>query len=681
MFRISLAAVAALALCLPAVSHAAKVKTWHHHASAHFEKAKFSHAVVSSEGTLRLGRQVQPLAKLGALHVWDVVEDRAGNLFVATGDEGKIFKLTPDGTLTTAYTSEDNQVFCLAAAPDGSIYAGTGPNGTVVRLAPDGTAKVLHTFGQTYVWSLVVAGKDGSVFAGTGPKGTIYQLTSDGTATLFHATRQGHVLCLTQGHDGLLYAGTDKGGLVYRIDAAGKGFVLCSLPQGEVRKLLATPEGVYAITSVPTRRRGGAASTTPSPAADGGKGTPAPSIPAPGTGENSLYRVSPDGTVRELFREKAMLLSLYRDKGRVLLGTGMDGQLFDVDESSREYSEIARFDHGQIHCLCRRRDGSLLIGTGDPGNLYALQDKFAARGTVVSEVLDAKMLSKWGSLRWQADTPPGTRVTIAARAGNVAEPDDTWSDWSAEQANPSQAVLAAPAARFLQYRVTLTTDHSDRTPALRELTLSYRTANLAPEVKAIDVPNLDATTLDGSKKMKLKWTATDPNEDELTYSLHIRKEGWKDWVRLEEELEKKEYEWDTTTTPAGLYQLKVVASDRRDNAAAEALTGERVSGLFAVAHVPPSVTVKFVGLEEGQAVFEASATDPLVRLTAASFAVDGKKWVNVFPTDGLFDSKAETFRFQCDGLTPGSHVLVLRVRDAAGNIGSGDVVFETPERK
>ena len=62
-------------------------------------------------------------------------------------------------------------------------------------------------------------------------------------------------------------------------------------------------------------------------------------------------------------------------------------------------------------------------------------------------------------------------------------------------------------------------------------------------------------------------------------------------------------------------------------------------------------------------------------MTEASFAVDGKRWVNVFPTDGLFDSKTESFRFKTDALRPGTHVLVLRVRNAAGNTGAGDVVI------
>ena len=92
-------------------------------------------------------------------------------------------------------------------------------------------------------------------------------------------------------------------------------------------------------------------------------------------------------------------------------------------------------------------------------------------------------------------------------------------------------------------------------------------------------------------------------------------------------------------------------------------------------HLPPTVSVKLAGFDRGHAIIEATATDPYVRLTEASFAVDGKRWANVFPVDGLFDSKMETFRFKTDELRPGTHVLVLRVRDAAGNVGAGDVVI------
>ena len=196
----------------------------------------------------------------------------------------------------------------------------------------------------------------------------------------------------------------------------------------------------------------------------------------------------------------------------------------------------------------------------------------------------------------------------------------------------------------------------------------------------IDVPNLDAEELDTPKKVKLRWSAEDANEDVVAYSLYVRKDGWKNWVLLDEDLEKSDYEWDTTTTPSGMYRLKVVASDHRDNAPGEALTGERVSDPFVVSHTPPSVQVKVAGIEDGTAHLEATGSSELVRLTAASFSLNGKKWVHVFPTDGLFDSKTETFKFKSETLKPGTYVVVLRVRDAAGNTGSGDVVFTVPAR-
>jgi hypothetical protein len=718
-------------------AQAGKVKVWHHDRPEHFDKAQFKQAVVSNEGAIRLSKQLEPLVGLDAAHVWDIVEDKHGNLFVATGNEGKIFQVTLEGKVSIAYESEDTEVLCLALAGDGSIYAGTGPKGRILHLGPDGKKQLLYQTPENYVWSLAIDPSNQTIYAGTGPKGRIYRVTPDGKANVFYSTKQEHILCLTMDSRGMLYAGTDRNGLVYRIDGNGKGFVLYNAPQTEVQHLLATPDGIYACTGSPSRQHGLGSpggdrlasfssgvpgiltSTTKPKEGDGGHDENAGSVknpktkrtdlstsrssastsspsgsssekeksivthstPPPSSGENSIYRIYPDGTVREVFREKALLLSLLRQNDKILVGSGMEGRLFEIDEGSKEHAEIARLDHGQIHCLLRRHDGSTVLGTGDPGKLYVLKDQFAAKGTIISEVLDAKIISKWGALRWRADVPAGTSMTVAVRSGNVAEPDETWSDWSAEETHPREALITAPTARFLQYRVSLQTTNPAVTPIVHGLSLRYMTTNQSPEVTGIEVPDLDAANLDNPKKIKLKWTSSDPNDDDLSYNLYVRKNGWKDWVRLEEDFDKKEYEWDTTTTPSGTYQFKVVASDRKDNSAEDALTGERISAPFVVAHVPPTITLKVAGIQDDQAMIEASASDPLVRLISASFSLNGKKWINVFPTDGLFDSKTESFRFKTESLKPGTYVLVLRVQDAAGNVGAGDVVFTVRENQ
>lgn len=707
-YRSTLLLIAAFAMLVPAPCLAAKVKVWHENTPSAYDKAHFKQAVIDSEGVVQLAHQLKPLVGLDASRVWSVVEDRQRNLYIATGDDGKLYRLTPDGKLSVAFDSDESEILCLTTGPDGAVYAGTGPGGLIVRIAPGETARVIYRSPEAYIWSLAIDATGQALYAGTGPKGRIYRVTPDGKGTVFYATKQEHVLALAVGPDDMLYAGTDKHGLVYRIDPKGKAFVVYHAPQAEIRTLLVGQDGIYAGTSSPSRHHSSSSSASLD-RSDSGSSPPAfpsalsrdnaktsseesvsessskvhefehshgaSSIPAPSSGENSLYHIGFDGTVREIFREKALLLSLLREGKHIFVGTGMEGQLFEVNTVTKEHSEIARLDHSQIQCLFRRQDGSIIVGTGDPGKLYVLQDRYTASGSVVSEILDAKMISRWGSLRWKAHTPAGTSISFAVRSGNVSEPDDTWSDWSPEQTDAEHATVSAPSARFLQYRVTLATTDATVTPTLESVAVRYVNTNQAPEISSVEVPDMDTVNLENPKKIRFHWSATDANEDELTYSLYIRKEGWKNWVQLEEDLEKKDYDWDTTTAPAGIYRLKVVASDRKDNPEEEALTAERVSAPFVVAHVPPAVTVKVAGMDGDNAVLEATASDPLVRLTAASFAVNGKQWRNVFPSDGIFDSKTESFRFKTEALKPGSYVIVLRVTDAAGNTGSGDVVF------
>jgi hypothetical protein len=58
----------------------------------------------------------------------------------------------------------------------------------------------------------------------------------------------------------------------------------------------------------------------------------------------------------------------------------------------------------------------------------------------------------------------------------------------------------------------------------------------------------------------------------------------------------------------------------------------------------------------------------------ADYALDGGRWVPVFPDDGLFDTPAERITLSLPDLKPGVHVLMLRATDSAGNVGTGDAL-------
>jgi hypothetical protein len=386
-----------------------------------------------------------------------------------------------------------------------------------------------------------------------------------------------------------------------------------------------------------------------------------------------VYRIEADGAVREVFRARVLVFALALHHSRLLVGTGPEGQLFEVDEHGQESVPLARLDTGHILALVSDSSGAVVLGTADPGSVVRLQPGFVPSGTLTSEVKDTKLISRFGAIGWRSHCPPGTTVRLQVRTGNVAEPDSTWSDWSPEQTDPATARALVPAGRFAQYRATLSTTDPASTPELLAVTLRYQSLNLAPEIARLDVP--DVSQLDGTTRqtrLTIKWDVSDPNDDEMSYNLHLRKEGWPDWVKLNDQpLTEKSYTWDSTSVPDGHYRVRVTASDRPSNNPADALQAERISEPFVIDHEAPAVTIKAL---PGRA--QVVLHDHLTRIVKASYAVDGGDWVPVFADDGLFDTPDETVSIDLSPLGPGAHVLMVRASDAAGNVGSGDALIE-----
>src|SRR4029434_5746092 len=100
--------------------------------------------------------------------------------------------------------------------------------------------------------------------------------------------------------------------------------------------------------------------------------------------------------------------------------------------------------------------GSVLLGLSNPGMLVQMDGGFAAKGTFTSEALDATQVARFGKLQLQGTLPARTGVTVATRSGNTGDPDEGgWSNWSDEAPAAEFIQIASPPARFLQYRLTL----------------------------------------------------------------------------------------------------------------------------------------------------------------------------------------------------------------------------------
>ena len=709
----AIASLAAFLVAAGAVDLHAKLETWRQESASAFAKHRRERVVVSDQGRVRLGRALTPTAPIAADRVWDLARSADGTVYAATGDAGRVFRLRAvDGKPSTwdEVVKADGQALSLVATPQGKVFAGTGPSGKLVELTDPQRPGSRPGDDVLYIWDLA-ADPQGNVFAATGPNGQLWKRNVEGAWTLLYDARSSHLLSVAVGPDGSIYAGSDGEGLIYKVAPDGKASVLYDAPQPEIRTLRVGPDGVlYAGTAaeagggpsrgfnllsradaqrsddannaddVRTRR----VSVMQAPAAEGkvdaskpeggDAGTAAPRPAAPG--ENAVYRIDGEGIVREVFRAKALIFALAHIGDRLLIGTGPDGVLYEVREGDSESSPLAKLDNGQILSLLADADGSLLLGAGDPGAVDRLSGDVASDGELTSDVFDAKLPSRFGALNWQGETPEGTSIGLQVRTGNVGEPDATWSDWSPVQSDPKTAQAQAPPGRFVQYRALLATADPKRSPELRSVAISYRSTNLPPEIAKLETP--DVSEADGAAKqgkLTIRWEVSDPNADELNYSIQVRKEGWPEWIGLTESpITEKTYTWDASAFPSGRYQVRLTADDRPSNSPEDALTRSRESAAFLVDHEAPKVTI----VPEGRKA-SVSLTDDLTRLVKAEYAVDGGAWSSLFPADGLFDATSETVELKLPDLKPGVHLLVIRATDAAGNVGSGDALLNVKD--
>ena len=130
--------------------------------------------------------------------------------------------------------------------------------------------------------------------------------------------------------------------------------------------------------------------------------------------------------------------------------------------------------------------------------------------------------------------------------------------------------------------------------------------------------------------------------------------------------------WDTTTVPNGRYIVRITASDAPSNPESLALSVDKESVSFEVDNTPPSVTVSVVTASASR--IRAVVRDDSSIVRRAEYSVDGGRWREVHPVDGINDALEEVYEIPISELPPpGPHVVVVRATDLLGNVATGRV--------
>src|SRR5438034_9342984 len=162
IFRVAvLVALAALSL------QASTPKFFQAATQTDFLKGDVENLSIDGHGQLTLGPATELVYETAAPFLWAMVAQTDGTVFVGTGNEGKVFKIDPQGKGSLFFDSTELEAHALALAPNGGLYVGTSPDGRIYKVDRHGTATTFFNADDKYIWALTVDG-NGNVFAGTG---------------------------------------------------------------------------------------------------------------------------------------------------------------------------------------------------------------------------------------------------------------------------------------------------------------------------------------------------------------------------------------------------------------------------------------------------------------------------------------------------------------------------------
>ena len=634
------------------------------------------------------------------LEVHALAVDARDNLYVGTSPHGKIYRLNPSGKSDEFFAPNETYIWSLVIDAKGNLYAGTGTQGKIYKVSPAGKGEVLLDTDETHIRVLVEA-PGGDLIAGTDGKGMVLRVDAAGKSRVLTTSPLPEVTALVMGSAGKVY-----------FAAAGQS------GSRAAQRPVATP-------------------ATPRPAQGPGDeeripGQPPPESPAPqpqaqpqpaaapppqgGAGvESRIMALELDGYSREIWSQPGeLILSLAVDRdGKVIAGGGTDGKIYLVDPLRSESTLLEKADSSQISALLRESDGSVLAAGSNLGAVYRLGGTVASEGTFESAAFDTKVFSSWGKMSWRAETPSGASVNLQVRTGNTAEPDSNWSEWSTPYRDGAGSLVERPSARYVQWKATLKSGGKD-TPRLGEVDVTYLQRNLPPELKSVDVqapgtvfqkPNRSSSSAavpgeGGTASGKgdrdkgahhaiqqprpqtdpegraAQWGASDPNGDDLVYSVYYRGADESQWKLMEKDLTDSFFSWDATSLADGTYLLRVVAEDSPSNPEGAFLSAERLSDPFDVDNNPPQISPIQAAVSGSSLKLEFEVADSFSDVGEVFYSVNAREWELLPPADGFTDSRREAYRLELKSLETGEITVVVKASDAAGNSATSKKVIQ-----
>lgn len=633
--------------------------------------------------------------------IFALAVDASGIVYAGTSPDGKIHRIE-NGKASEYYDTKGKFVWSLVVNSSGVLFAGTG-QGNIHRITGPQQGEIYYATGQAHITAMAID-RQGRLLAGTEPNGILYRIEAKDKAFVLYDANLPEIRAIIPAADDSIYVAALGGSL------AGRG------------AQTGTPASVnpVAVPGISITVAEGAAASVPAvdlPKTDAGAKVPAANQPVQslvtssvemtGVEKSALYRIHPDNTVETLWSSKdENVYGLVKVGDSLLFGTDVRGRIYRLS-ADRKVTLLAETGESAVTRMIL--DGAdVLAATSDQGKLIRIGGGFQSGGSFEAPVHDSNSVARWGRFEWRAELCPNCKLKFQTRSGNSARPDRTWSDWSEVASNQNKS----PNSRYMQWRLDMTGADS-ASPILESVSASYLPQNMAPVVRSISLllytptgstktatapqqtPSFSVTVTDtadpqqatssgtpsqvitrgGAQNLQLSWQADDPDGDKLVYAAYFRGEGEREWKLLKANLPDNSFIIDADALADGRYLFRVVASDRLMNASVSARQSELISTPFLIDNTPPLVTIG-APVKSGQLVtIPVSAVDATSPIRRAEYSVDAGPWTPLDAVDGILDSLTERIEVRLEGLVQGEHLVVVRVFDAAGNVGLAKILL------
>jgi hypothetical protein len=695
---------------------AVETKYWQQSEMADFEKGTLTRLSLSSEGHLTLAPMVKEIHDPAVTFLWSVARDSKGNLYTGGGSlsssKAKLIAIDGFGKAKTLAELDGMAIQAIAIDRQDRVYAATSPDGKVYRVDGAGKVETFYDPKAKYIWALAFS-KTGDLFVATGDQGEIHRVTPAGAGSVFFKTEEAHARSLTTDANNNLIVGTDPSGLILRITPAGEGFVLYQSPKREITAVAVAPDGSIYAAGAGAKQAAvlpppPSQPAPPAPAANGTNVTVVASRPSapptvaaggpPVTTGSEIYRIQSDGYPRKVWShpQDVVYALAFDAQGRAIAGTGNRGAIYRID-SDHSFTRLLTLIATQVTGFCGSPDGKIYAVTGNIGKVFSIGPLLESSGTFESEVYDASAFTYWGRLSAE---PANTNASFETRSGNLSRTQQNWSPWAKLDAGR----IASPAARFVQYKATLTGSSE-----LSEIDIAYLMKNVAPVIEQVDItpanykfpaPSAAASSSPSSLTLPplgrnrppapapltlsdsgstpsltwskgqigVRWLATDDNGDTLTFKIEIRGVNETGWKLLKDKIRERYYSWDSTAFPDGKYVVRVTASDVPSNPPDQALTAMLEGDPFLIDNGAPEISGLTGSLSGSKIELRFHAKDALSTIGKAEYSVNGGDWIVVEPVTRLNDSQDEDYRVSIDRAgMQGETTIAVRVSDEYEN--------------